>query len=460
MRRIILTLTVALAVVFIVGLLAQWYGLSLGRRTTTSNNARHQDIDSPNRAGAASSSVKLTKAETMGLLELGRGDHFSLSVYRHANPEAREQLQTFFARHQSNIPMKNAVLALGYIGDEKAAETVATWIEGLTGELTHTREHDEQGALHSSCVSLGLMARRGVKAAERLLSKYSELDFWRKREIRWFPKGAATVQPGEYDALCQVLLGRAIAGDKQLEAAATRIITDAAARGDRIQAQRFEVEDLRTRARELLETENDEVESHLRAFLRGEHKTDTARKELPRSSPLPHPPGQVADSSSSSNEPKHERRLVDIDSPEGREIERAATLAYERFEKAFLDGKFASVADHLMDDLKPLPKNPELLRSDKFTLGCRKVQQLCQALKEAECKRVLAKDGIVTETHKTAEGKLLSETVSVTFVVQDGQTVVAQDLPDMVPGATLNRNGLLILLRRIDGEWYWNPFGW
>jgi len=149
---------------------------------------------------------------------------------------------------------------------------------------------------------------------------------------------------------------------------------------------------------------------------------------------------------------------------------RDARDEFERTRSQVLKGDFAGLASRLLDNGRVVDPQKAEREKDEFRKALEHERQVFKALDEATTEpgdfrvaqetlyRFPSLDG-----EGRPEGVSKEETVTVTFRLAGSGEVGRVHFPRR-PGrgvTTVAEDGtLIVVMKKLDGRWYWNPFGW
>ena len=137
-----------------------------------------------------------------------------------------------------------------------------------------------------------------------------------------------------------------------------------------------------------------------------------------------------------------------------------ATTATSRFFKLAAEEKVDELIPLLMDNGKPLDQR-RARDSNEFAKDLRREALLCQRLLDRKIVPQLRPGSLSIERTLDANGKVTSEQVRLKLDLLQTAADTNELLPNVQDPETMDRNGdLIMMLRRIDNTWYWQPFGW
>jgi hypothetical protein len=160
--------------------------------------------------------------------------------------------------------------------------------------------------------------------------------------------------------------------------------------------------------------------------------------------------------------------------------------AYRQYTQWLLDGNFDVLSQYLLDNGKPIPQEKLKKTRDKLIRSLQKEKDLLEEAKKAGMEEfrdvrvdVISIDNQETprEILKKARFENFSQVVevkqvegapdveipesTVTFLIQSTADIRKKHIPQVSDNRTIGESGeLKVFMKRINGKWYWNPFGW
>ena len=151
-----------------------------------------------------------------------------------------------------------------------------------------------------------------------------------------------------------------------------------------------------------------------------------------------------------------------------------AIIAYTQISRMIIDGNYDPLVIPVLDDGKLIPLKKRKRQKDEIAealdLEKRVLEDLTKAklnnygdyLVKVTFEATLGNGGIHVETGimpLTVKGY---ETADVTFMIRDTGDISKKHLPRVADDTTIDdeTENLKVYMKRINGKWYWNPFGW
>jgi len=396
-------------------------------------------------AGAAEQSLSVE--ETIGVVFIRLHEGVLWNLYKNAHKDAKGALYRILAHKESERYHENAWRVLGYIGD---AADVKKLEHAALNSYTGVLKGPEGRAMSALFDSLGLMSFRGIREAESTLKRMTTLDYWKNSKFQWDPDEILKKHPGlEYATISHVVDGYALSGSKDLK--------------EMVQSILSRIKDPKTR--EYVAARIDPVR-----LAKAAERVRLAEKE-------PMNPRWRKRAVRSYEErvpvivkrPEQESRLREEDAAF---IKAAVRQAHAEFEKAKSDitkGNFKVLAGRLLDDGKMIDEKKLKHVWPELETDMAREQQVFESLAERESTpvdyrvhRIVSYQAASISTAQDAEIHVSkAEEISVSFRLS-GTTEIGNVLFRRQRGSlTIAADGsLIVFMKKINGRWYWNPFGW
>ena len=150
-----------------------------------------------------------------------------------------------------------------------------------------------------------------------------------------------------------------------------------------------------------------------------------------------------------------------------------AIIAYTQISRMIIDGNYDPLVIPVLDDGKLIPLKKRKKDKDEMAealdLEKRVLEDLTKAklnnygdyLVKVTFEATLGNGGISIETGAMPLTVKGYETADVTFMIRDGTEVFKKHAPARSDYDGAEGSGdLQVYMKRINGKWYWNPFGW
>jgi len=315
-------------------------------------------------------------------------------------------------------------------------------------------------ALRALFQGLGLMARRGVKGADVLLKKMAEREYWQGADFQWHTDEVLEKKPElhRHDmTLRAVLTGLALAESEKELRDLTQAILDQIDDPKRHEFVKWLI-DPDKRADYARRVRGQEAKP-LSAFILRRIQTGVWVSSRLPDEPPPEP------------SPVEEAPLSEEDAAILRGTLKEARAAFELIQSSILQGEYEAVFPRLLDNGKLIEARKLRVRAIGAELAedLSQVVEILQVLEdrqpawyEYEIERKAT-----WECRSVAEGPLLG--IRSDIIILRAKLSQTADLGKKVGRAgrndpdafTVAEDGnLIVLLKKIDDEWRWNPFGW
>lgn len=385
----------------------------------------------------------LTVEETVGLLSHYPGDELD----RNANPAAKDTLYRLL--ESDALPYRSRIWDLiGFIGEREDIQRVESWFKARTGVLSL----EERTIGRSAINSLAIMGVRGVDGAVEKLRAMADADYWRQMPFEWYEeKEVARVPAWGYEGVWLSVMAYASTEAEGLDEVVRRAMASAE-KGSALAGMADAARKTRRAARKW-------------------DRIKWAKGPRPKVNPELHAcsedrywavihPHLVAMEA----EGHPTRELLDRD--KAGEVIRQAMAAYYQ--------------THLMINTKFL--NSQILRGRLLVDGQlippeRRLEMrphVSSLFRDPRLNVLEASPGAFRLTYDSTwymgtlwDGQSektvgpAEEDITVTFALPNTRELGRYYFPDKLGTRTIAPDGTLIVyMRKIDGRWYWNPFGW
>lgn len=388
----------------------------------------------------------LSVDETLGLVFIIPEEGFPWHAYQHANPDAKATLCKMLASRKVEKYHGNVWRALGVIGDAEDVAEIESAVKAYKGLL---KPH-ERDAIRGMFECLGMMSLRGVEEADRLVERMAKLQYWHEAGFQWFPFEVVQKHPeGRYEHLSWLLFGYGIAGKQekleQMVQTLLAAIPDPGARSG-------------MKARNNPERLIGGYAGGIRSTLIGSKRLASGlRRECARSYRA-HEPVLIEIQA---------EKLDDREAALVRDVVGEAHAAFEAMRSAILGGNHEAMRDRLLDNGEiPDAKKYERLWPE-YLKDIRLEQSVFEALAEIDAgacdyrveRHVTYRSPSVPAQGGAPVAAIRCEEMRVAFTLRN-TAEIAQRFR-LSSEYTLAADGsLVVLMRKINGKWYWNPFGW
>jgi len=396
---------------------------------------------SATRAGDPSASDGvLTVEETLGtvfILQIEGGPPWHL--YKNANPEAKEALYPILANKEAERYHANAWRILGYIGDDSDVKKLEDAVRGdYSGALTGWQRRSMEGAF--DC--LGLMSARNIASARECVDRMCKPDYWSRVEFTWYPANLQRDPPGfVYETISRVIRGYNLAGKEAAEKAAS--VLGAIREPGLAEYMKLRIDPARL---------------------------GKAPDPLRASAPVSPMERKVAVGLYG----RMAKRFLGDEEVE--EAERAFVMqatkeardAFEKLKSDLVRGEIEGLVPNLLDNGRVIDEEKAKRVAAELSRDLQREQQVFESLAEIETEPgdyKVSRDASYEFPSVGKEGMPVGvtkkEAVTVTFKLTGSAEVGRVFFRRNRGSLTVAGDGtLIVVMKKIDGKWYWNPFGW
>lgn len=397
----------------------------------------------------------LTIEETIGSVFVLQMEGRPWHLYSRANAGAREQVCRILENASLERYHPAAWHILGYIGDDATVQ----WLEGRVLSLQGVLSSPPKDSAYAMFDALGLMARRDIKAAEALVDRMADPAYWQKARFQWVAEAqlanSLSFSEQTMTALCD---GYAICGRQDIQGKVSAFV-NALPEGLRKteMLRRTSAERLKSVASVVLGEEQPLTQEERRTVAKlfnGDMENPLPVKEEPRRAPAPttlekgFSPGPLSPASSA--------------------LVKEGFAAYQTFTAAFARADYESVLDRFISDGEP--KSVKRMKSQwkelKSALDLERKLLGLPAVRDAKCVDwTLLQSETDHFQSLTPEGSPVEPRARIqtilTFKLEGTEGLFAEIVGpgDRTTNTFAPDGSLLVLMMKIDGKWYWNPFG-
>ena len=383
----------------------------------------------------------LTVEQTLGAVFIRYEEGAPWNLFANANRDAKPALYRILANPGSAEHHPNAWRILGYIGDTADAEKMEQAVlERYSGVLTAR----EAGAVQAIFAGLGLMCRRDVQQAGDIIDRMCDVDYWRNVEFRWRPERSGVAPGFEYECISNVLNGYRLSRKADLKDKVASVVSKI---GDperrRYMEWRIDPARLTEAAEATWQAEKQPVSAGLRKAAVAVYRKQASI---------------VAE----------EGELSEVEQAFIRETTREADDEFEKMKSAVIKGDYDALLNHLLDDGRIIDEK-RLKRSwPEYEKDLARERQLFNLLADSEpslrdykVEKVSSYEFPSLDEEGAPVGATKVEPVSVSWRLEGSGEVGNVFFRRQKGSLTVARDGsLIVVMKKIDGRWYWNPFGW
>ena len=151
-----------------------------------------------------------------------------------------------------------------------------------------------------------------------------------------------------------------------------------------------------------------------------------------------------------------------------------AINAYKQIAQMLIDGNYDPLVIPVLDNCKLIPLAKRKRQKDEMGEALDLEKRILEDLTKAKLNNygdyhvkvkfeaTLGNGGIHVETRAMPLAIKGYETATVTFMIRDTGDISKKYIPQVFDDTTIeDETGILkVYMKRINGKWYWNPFGW
>jgi len=383
--------------------------------------------------------------ETIGVVfdtSAGGGFGTRWNLLSRANPEAKPILYRILANERAAFYHRNVWSMLGYIGDGADVRNLErSLLTDFSGVLT-----DGEGrVLRAKFDCLGLMCRRGIPEAEVAVDRMLLAEYWREILFKWFDDSVKEKPPFEYFSIASVMRGYALSGNDDVERkiASIRLKASGDPKWTQYIVGMMSPEPMISRAKRVRSAEKEPIPTGDRSSL-----AELCRKNA-----------ALFAKSDKLGEPEQ----VFI-----KQVTRDARDAFEKLKSDLVRGEIEGLVPNLLDNGRVIDEEKAKRVAAELSRDLQREQQVFESLAEIETEPgdyKVSRDASYEFPSVGKEGMPIGvtkkEAVTVTFKVTGSAEVGRVFFQRNRGSLTVAGDGtLIVVMKKIDGKWYWNPFGW
>ncbi len=396
----------------------------------------------------------LSVEETVALTTVRMEEGVPWQFYKSANPAARAALLEIVKDPNRAEQHAGAWRILGYIG---TPEDVQLFRDASLHNYHGVLDGPNGRAVPALLDGLGLMGRRGIGQAEALLKEMGHQEYWQAVDFQWHTdqKLAADAMTRRHDrTLRSVLRGLALAEKEEEVGKLVKAILDEVddpERRDYLQGL-LDPDNLLNYAARMREQEAEPVSQALMNAVLAEA--------------MGRPLGTVIPAARVTETPR--TPLGKEDSAFVQAIAEEARVAFERITSRILEGEYEVAIPQLLDNGEPLELEKARAIWAEFQRDVGKTSALLQELKKrhtawSECVVVRSSTWECAAIEETplrgARSDVIVLKATLTNTTDLGKRIGRSGRTGRV--VTVAEDGsLIIVLKKLDDQWYWNPFAW
>lgn len=424
--------------------------------------------------GAENPSVnsnRLSVQETIGAAFIRPEDGgLPWNLYSRANPDAKAQLYEILSNPNLKEHHPGVWKILGYIGDTSDVKRIERSLENdYSGILTE----QEKTIVRAYFDALGLMSGRDIKEAQALVEKLMKVAYWETAKFRWFPNEVKAKPGFEYEMISLVLKGYSLSGREDMAGMALDIVKSINDPGLREYMQgRVDPTRLAYEAKAVRIAEKKEVSDQDRLLAAG-YFDGNLDSPAPVKNPVANTNPKANQSGKSGQDrvpspalktefiPEQDVKFIKI-------ISKEAIEGFEQIKIAVLAGNVDAVIGHLLDDGRIIDEKRLQRSGVEYKEDLEIEQEVFQSL--ADLKTSPANFKVERNTSYqfssiAEDGSLIdptgTEVIAVSFELTGTGEIGKKLFPKRLNNLTISQDGILIVvMKKINDKWYWNPFGW
>lgn len=379
-----------------------------------------------------------------------RPDKPPYAVFRAANPKARPALHSILNEESQTVFHSNCIWMLGFIGDEKDLSLLEAYLKQAS---RRSLDKDGSNAVLTVPNAIALMARRGVKGSEDKLEQMLDRSYWEKMSFESFSKLPANVPSASWQLTSYSLYATTYVGAEYAQASYDKCISfESDPKVREFHAKRFPKEVLKDVAADLETKLTGRISEAQVSRLMSESIPDdiTSLLDLEDSK-------TQADDQLPMGETPSKRDSKDITPQEIAEYTKEAQEAFEHFRTALKKEEYEKIVDSLLND--SLFMNEENLKRYRQHMLEQALPKVARGMDEAKIDDIKPADVAVRVEEGAGGKKIIVVRWRLPGTADIGKRLAGNKRgdPETIDPET---SELLVLLKKKDGKWYWNPFNW
>jgi hypothetical protein len=401
-------------------------------------------------AAAASAPGTLTVRQTMDLafLRLQHGEPWDL--YQRANPSAADGLRKIIADKTLRVHHAAAWRMLGFIGDKSDVARIQRFLDQPPVAVF---EEVDQVEMAAALQSLGILYKRNVADSSQLFEKIIDVKYWSSVSFKWSETAERSPIPPRYLMWAVACEGYALANKNDFDAKIEQIV-DSINEPSVAEYVRWRVGPIR-----------------LKQVREGNLSSKVGVEALELSTGLfngdmENPGMNVIATVSTSRPVAANARPSQMRNAGATEIAAANVLvaeaqsAYKEIAALALHGEFQALQNRILDNGEPLKPRANW---DDYRQSLTRTQAILETadLQNAKPSQSRVEQHHLLQIQKDDSDALAVEIILVAWKLQGSGDAAKKLIPVGSKTVTLSEDGLLVAyMKRIDGKWYWCPFGW
>ena len=143
-----------------------------------------------------------------------------------------------------------------------------------------------------------------------------------------------------------------------------------------------------------------------------------------------------------------------VDAKEAEAATKEAVAAFADIRQQIMTKPVTALAEVLLDNGRPMAAEKIARQVEEYTKDIGREKEVLVLLKE----EMLVPTDVQVQRLKAADGK---EELVVTYRLKGTEAIGKEKFPRLPDEKTVDKDGTLkVLLKKMDGKWRWNPFGW
>jgi len=404
-------------------------------------------------ADAAEDTSKKTEAgvlsinDTIAAVLIGPTPDTPWALLAKANPQARDALVKIITDNTLRGCHPNAIRMLGYVGEDADVALLKTIIEVQPEGVLSV---ESQSILSSVFDSIGILCRRDVDRANNLVKELASVAYWRNRKYSWYSEEILDKKPERrMESLSRFLYGYRLANsDKLVEVLASilRQIDDPQTKAY-IQTA-ADPERLKTVCNKVIDIEKMPVSEDLREIIATVSKNKSEG---------------IARLTAKDSENRQEAMTIIS-------VMEEAMKEYSLLQQHIANENYAGLQYSLLDNGRQIDAEKLHKRWPEYEKDLGVEKKIFSLLQKTDIKCIgyridrvqgFAVPEAIRENHDHVAVIKIKEDVIVSFKLNGSGEIGSELFARQKGSLTVADDGTLIVyLMRIDGKWYWNPFGW
>jgi len=382
--------------------------------------------------------------------------HAVCYAFKLGQPDAKATVYRILANERLVDYHENALFLLAFLGEGEDAKHLAQRVTSISGHVS-----GKAGMVQTVFQCLGIMSGRRIDDATRILDQMLTYEYWEKYNLQWFVPPQEDAFSNADNTIRLVFHGYLFSRRQD--------------HGERIQDVLSQITNQRRRRAMEECLSPTRIAPWLQAIpkmrlddkmpvLESERKKYVSSWNLNHANPLPIPVapdvrkrgvGSLNSGDTDANEASASGRETPMpDEASQTQLAKLARLQFDEIRERVAKGEFAAIRAKLLDGGRLMDADEIRMDDAEFIKGLQLEQRILESLGDIELTFLDAK--------WLQEGKPSpSGDAEVRFKVVDSANIRKQAFRGGGSDLTVAADGsLMVLMKRIKGKWYWNPFGW